>query len=42
LVSSGELKVDISRVYPLSQYRDATEALESRKTTGKLVLEIPQ
>lgn len=42
LVSSGELKVDISRVYPLSQYRDATVALESRKTTGKLVLEIPQ
>lgn len=27
--------------YPLSEYKGATEALESRKTTGKLVLAIP-
>lgn len=27
--------------YPLSEYKTATEALESRKTTGKLVLAIP-
>lgn len=27
--------------YPLSEYKSATEALESRKTTGKLVLAIP-
>lgn len=28
--------------YPLSEYKEATTALEGRKTTGKLVLEIPQ
>lgn len=27
--------------YPLSEYKSVTEALESRKTTGKLVLAIP-
>ncbi len=42
LVESGKLKLDISKIYPLSDYRQAAEDLESRKTTGKLLLEIPQ
>lgn len=35
------VKLDI-QTYPLSEYKEATTALEGRKTTGKLVLEIPQ
>lgn len=42
LVESGKLKQDISKIYPLSEYRQAAEDLEQRKTTGKLLLEIPQ
>lgn len=42
LISSGELKVDIFKVYPLSDYKQAATDLEGRKTTGKLVLEIPE
>lgn len=42
LIASGDLKIDIYKTYPLSEYRQATSDLESRKTTGKLVLEIPQ
>ncbi len=39
-VASGELKARISRMYPLAQAADAHRDLESRKTTGKLVLTI--
>ncbi|QEU58681.1 Zta1 [Kluyveromyces lactis] len=42
LIDSGELKITISKVYPLKDYKEATEALESRKTVGKLILEIPE
>lgn len=35
------LKLEIA-TYPLSEYKEATIALEGRKTTGKLVLEIPK
>lgn len=42
LVSSGKLKINIGHVFPLSEYPKATQLLEERKTTGKLVLEIPQ
>ncbi|CAH2351475.1 probable quinone oxidoreductase [[Candida] railenensis] len=42
LIASGELKIDVSKVYPLEDYKEATAALEGRKTTGKLVLSIPQ
>jgi len=42
LVESGKLNIEISKIYPLSQYRQAAEDLEGRKTTGKLLLEIPQ
>lgn len=42
LVEAGDLKLDISKVYPLSEYKQATEDLEGRKTTGKLILKIPQ
>lgn len=37
----GSIKIDLT-TYPLSEYKEATTALEGRKTTGKLVLEIPQ
>jgi NADPH2:quinone reductase len=40
LVGSGALKVDISRTYPLADAAQAHRDLESRKTTGKLVLRI--
>lgn len=42
LLRSGELKLDISKTYKLEDYKQAAIDLESRKTTGKLVLEIPQ
>lgn len=40
-VNSGKLKYSIE-TYDLKDYAKATAALEARKTTGKLVLEIPQ
>lgn len=42
LLESGELKFTISKVYPLSEYAEATRALENNETTHKLTLEIPQ
>lgn len=41
LIHKGVVKIDLQK-YPLSEYKAATTALESRKTTGKLLLEIPQ
>ncbi|SCU99452.1 LADA_0H19856g1_1 [Lachancea dasiensis] len=40
LVDGGKVKVLISKVYPLSEYKQATTALEARKTVGKLLIEI--
>jgi NADPH2:quinone reductase len=37
-VGTGELKVEIGGAYPLDQAADAYRALESRRTTGKLLL----
>lgn len=42
LIDSGKLKIDIYKVYPLKEYKEATIEMEARKTTGKIVLEIPQ
>lgn len=42
LVESGKLKVDISKVYSLEDYKQAAADLEGRKTTGKLLLKIPE
>lgn len=42
LLNSGEIKINIGPVFPLSEYPKATQLLEERKTTGKLVLEVPQ
>lgn len=39
---SGDLKYNVSKPYPLSEYKEANKLLISRKTTGKLTLEIPQ
>ncbi|ODV80183.1 NADPH:quinone reductase [Suhomyces tanzawaensis NRRL Y-17324] len=41
-IESGRLDFDISKTYQLKDYAEAAKALESRQTTGKLVLEIPQ
>lgn len=41
LIDSGELHIEIFKVYPLKDYKIATEEMESRKTTGKLLLQIP-
>ncbi|CEL03197.1 Putative Podospora anserina S mat genomic DNA chromosome 1, supercontig 6 [Aspergillus calidoustus] len=38
LLKSGELKVKVHKVYPLDQVAQAHTDLESRKTTGKLLL----
>lgn len=40
-VNNGEIKFKLE-TYPLKDYVKAAKALESRQTTGKLVLEIPQ
>jgi len=37
-VSSGELKIRVDRAYPLAEAAQAHRDLESRRTTGKLVL----
>lgn len=42
LLDSNKLKINISKTYPLKNYRQATEELEARRTVGKLVLEIPE
>lgn len=42
LVDSNSLKILIHKTYPLSEYKEAAQELESRKTTGRIVLEIPQ
>jgi NADPH:quinone reductase len=39
-VASGKLRLRIDRVYSLSQVADAHRALESRATTGKLIITI--
>jgi NADPH2:quinone reductase len=39
-VATGELQVPIGGVYPLAQAADAHRDLESRKTTGKLLLTV--
>ena len=40
-VASGTLRLRIDRTYPLAQVAEAHRALESRATTGKLLLKIP-
>jgi NADPH2:quinone reductase len=37
-ISSGDLKLTISAHYPLEKAQEAHEALEGRKTTGKIIL----
>ena len=37
-ISSGELKLTIDARYPLAQASEAHDALEGRKTTGKIIL----
>ncbi len=37
-ISSGELKLTVGARYPLEKAREAHDALEGRKTTGKIVL----
>lgn len=40
LVDQGELRVTIDSRYPLDQFRDAFEQLESRRSKGKVLVEI--
>lgn len=42
LIDEGEILLDIFAVYELKDYAKAAAELEGRRTTGKLVLEIPQ
>jgi NADPH2:quinone reductase len=39
LIAKGELNIKIHEVYPLSEVARAHADIESRKTTGKLLLE---
>lgn len=41
LIDSGKLNIEIHHVYPLKDYPTATSEMEGRRTTGKLLLEIP-
>lgn len=38
-ISAGDINVSIGAKYPLSRLSDAFEALEARRTTGKIILE---
>jgi NADPH2:quinone reductase len=38
MISSGKVKIKVHEVYPLSEVARAHTDLESRKTTGKLLL----
>lgn len=40
-VKNGDLKIKIYKTYELKDYVQAAKDIESRKTTGKLLLEIP-
>lgn len=40
LIDNHELEIDISKIYPLSEYRQAVIEQEGRQTTGKLLLKI--
>lgn len=41
-LKAGLVSDSVFKTYPLSEYKQAATDLEGRKTTGKLVLEIPQ
>ncbi|GMM45268.1 NADPH:quinone reductase [Pichia kluyveri] len=41
LIKNGDLKIDIYKVYALKDYKTATIEMEGRKTSGKILLEIP-
>ncbi|GME88174.1 hypothetical protein B5S32_g547 [[Candida] boidinii] len=41
LVKSNALKINIYKIYPLKDYKLAASDIESRKTSGKLLLQIP-
>jgi NADPH:quinone reductase-like Zn-dependent oxidoreductase len=41
-MAAGKLQPRIGLVVPLSDARDAHDALEQRRTTGKILLRIPQ
>lgn len=42
LIENKSIDIEITKEYPLSDYKTAAAELEGRKTTGKLVLRIPQ
>lgn len=42
IIANKSLEFGISQTFPLEQYPEAARLLESRQTTGKLVLAIPQ
>lgn len=42
LIDSGDLNIEIHGTYPLNEYPKVTVEMEGRRTTGKLLLEIPE
>jgi NADPH2:quinone reductase len=39
-IGEGKLKINIDKIFPLSEAAQAHRDLEGRKTTGKLLLKI--
>jgi NADPH2:quinone reductase len=39
-IAEGKLKINIDKIYPLSEAAQAQRDLEGRKTTGKLLLKV--
>ncbi|CCF57053.1 hypothetical protein KAFR_0C00580 [Kazachstania africana CBS 2517] len=42
LIDSGKLNIKLFKIYQLYDYVQAAKDIESRSTTGKLILEVPQ
>jgi NADPH2:quinone reductase len=40
MISSGRLKINVHKTYPLKDLAQAHDDLASRKTTGKLIVKI--
>ena len=40
LVANGQVRIDVTEVFPLGEAREAHRRLEGRRTTGKLLLSV--
>ena len=42
LISDDLVKINIFKIFDMKDYREATELMEARKTTGNILLKVPQ